>query len=226
MNYPSALAVALALAVGACASGPETRATIAPETFAALSSSTSAQGYRIGPMDLLSVNVLGLEDLSFERLRVDASGKFQYPLLGSIQASGMTVDQLARLMEGTLRETYLQDPRVSISVMEAASQKVTVDGAVTEPGVFEMKGNTSLVQAIAMAKGPTRVSNLERVAVFRTVDGQRMVAVFDLNAIRAGQMPDVSILGDDVIIVDTSQRSVAFRELISVLPALAFFRPY
>lgn len=225
-----ALATAATSLLTACASAPAPYdPAISPVTAAMLAShsqSTRTQDYRIGPLDLLSMRVLGVQDLSFERLPVDAAGNIQLPLLGSIHAAGLTVSELSRHIETSLGARYLQNPQVAISVTEAASQKVTVDGAVTEPGVYEMKGSVSLMQAVAMAKGPTRVSDLEHVAVFRVVDGQRMVAVYDLAAIRAGQAQDVPLIGDDIVVVDTSQRSVLFRELIGALPALAFFRPY
>lgn len=186
----------------------------------------AAADYRIGPLDELSINVFQVEDLSFEKLTVGATGLIEMPLIGSVQAAGRTPTELGQDIQARLGERYLQNPRVTVTVTEAASQKVTVDGAVTEPGVFQMKGRTSLVQAVAMAKGATRVADLRQVAVFRQVDGQRMVALFDLAAIRAGQAQDPILMGDDVVIVDTSRMSVAMREVLAALPGLAIFRPY
>jgi polysaccharide export outer membrane protein len=115
---------------------------------------------------------------------------------------------------------------VTVTVKEAASQKITVDGAVTKPGVYEMRGSTSLLQAVAMAEGPTGIADLTQVAVFRNIDGQRSVAVFDLAAIRQGRASDPAVFGDDVIVVDTSRLNSALRGLLGVMPALAIFRPY
>lgn len=120
----------------------------------------------------------------------------------------------------------MHDPQVTVSVTESSSQKITVDGAVTEAGVFEMKGRTTLQQAVAMAKGATRTADLRNVAVFRTVDDQRTVAVFDLIAIRMGEAPDPVLMGDDIVVVDTSQMSVLLREALAALPGLAVFRSY
>jgi polysaccharide export outer membrane protein len=77
-----------------------------------------------------------------------------------------------------------------------------------------------------MAEGPTAVADLTQVAVFRTISGQRAVALFDLQAIRQGRAEDPAVLGDDVIVVDTSRTSAAMRGIISAIPALAIFRPY
>jgi hypothetical protein len=97
---------------------------------------------------------------------------------------------------------------------------------VTKPGVYKMQGDVSLLQAIAMAEGPTRIADLKSVAVFRTVRDRSMVAVFDLRAIRSGQAADPSVLGDDVIVVDTSQMSARMQDLLQALPALASFFYY
>lgn len=196
------------------------------DPFGAEGTSDWVADYRIGPLDELSVTVFQVEDLSFEKLTVGATGLIEMPLIGTVQAAGRTPNELAADLETRLGENYLRNPRVTVTVTEAASQKVTIDGAVTEPGVFQMKGRTTLLQAVAMAKGASRVADLRSVAVFRQVDGQRMVAVFDLAAIRAGQAADPVLQGDDVVVVDTSRTSVAMREIIAALPGLAIFRPY
>lgn len=182
--------------------------------------------YRIGPGDELTVRVFQVEDLSFDKINVDASGDLQMPLIGAVRAAGLTPVELASDIAGRLSSQYLRNPQVTVTVSEAASQKITVDGAVTKPGVYTMRGTTSLLQAVAMAEGPSRTADLTKVAVFRNIDGQRSVALFDLQAIRQGRMDDPRVLGDDVVVVDTSRTSAVMREVIGALPALAMFRPY
>ncbi len=189
-------------------------------------STPGVQPYQIGALDLLDISVFQVPDLSIEDVRVDAAGSVELPLIGTMQAAGLTPSEFARLLETQLRQQYLRDPRVTVRVTEAGSQKITVDGAVTEPGVFEMKGTTTLVQAIAMAKGTSAVSNSRTVAVFRVTEGQRTVAVFDLSEIRAGRASDPVLLGDDIVVVDTSLLNVILRNAISVLPAVATFQAY
>lgn len=190
-------------------------------------STTAPQSeYQIGVGDKLSVRVFQVEDLSFDELTVDTSGNLQMPLIGAVRAAGLTSGELSAEIAERLSARYLRDPQVTVTVTEAASQKITVDGAVTKPGVYEMRGTTSLLQAVAMAEGPSRVADLTKVAVFRTIDGQRSVALFDLAAIRQGRAEDPRVLGDDIIVVDTSKMSAAMREIIGALPALSIFRPY
>lgn len=181
--------------------------------------------YRIGVGDTLDVRVFQVEALSFEELVVDTSGNINLPLIGAVRSAGRTAGEMSSDIAVRLAARYLRDPRVTVTVKEAASQKITVDGAVTKPGVYEMRGSTSLLQAVAMAEGPTRVSDLTKVAVFRNIAGQRSVAVFDLAAIRQGRASDPEVFGDDIIVVDTSRSSSILRELVGVLPALALFRP-
>lgn len=185
-----------------------------------------AAEYRIGVGDKLDVRVFQVEDLSFEELVVDTSGNINMPLIGAVRSAGRTAGEMAGDIAERLAARYLRDPQVTVTVKEAASQKITVDGAVTKPGVYEMRGSTSLLQAVAMAEGPTGVADLTQVAVFRTIGGQRSVAVFDLAAIRQGRASDPAVFGDDVIVVDTSRLNSALRGLVGVMPALAIFRPY
>lgn len=182
--------------------------------------------YRIGVGDKLSIRVFQVPDLSFEELVVDTSGNIQMPLIGAVTGAGRTASEMAAEIGERLSARYLRDPQVTVTVTEAASQKITVDGAVTKPGVYEMRGSTSLLQAVAMAEGPSRLADLSKVAVFRTINGQRSVAVFDLRAIRQGRAADPEVLGDDVIVVDTSRLNSALREIVTAIPALAIFRPF
>lgn len=186
----------------------------------------SPSEYRIGVGDKLNVRVFQVEDLSFDALVVDTSGNIQLPLIGAVRGAGRTAGEMSIDIAARLSAQYLRNPQVTVTVTEAASQKITVDGAVTKPGVYEMRGSTSLLQAVAMAEGPTRVADLSKVAVFRTIDGRRAVALFDLEAIRQGRASDPEVLGDDVIVVDTSRLNSALREIVSAVPALAIFRPF
>ena len=185
-----------------------------------------ATDYLIGAQDKLEIRVFRVEDLSFKEIVVDAGGNVQLPLVGTVRAAGQTTQQLADQIAAALGVRYMRNPQVSVSVIEAASQKVTVDGAVTKPGVYIMQGRTSLMQAVAMAEGPSRVADLTTVAVFRNRDGQRTVAVFDLASIRRGEAEDPIMMGDDVIVVDTSRLSVVMRNVVEALPAFAIFRNY
>lgn len=222
---------AVILSVTACASQ-----NVAPEALRPQSAFVSTgdvaraevtQDYRIGPLDKLNITVFQVKDLTLEKVQVDGSGRIFLPLIGGVVAAGKTTQELSTEISDRLRGQFLQSPQVAVWVAEAISQKVTVDGSVMEPGVYTMSGPTTLLQAVAMAKGPDRkYANISRVAVFRTINGQRNAAVFDLKAIRAGRAPDPVIMGNDVVVVEGSALKGTVREVLAALPGLAIFRPF
>lgn len=205
-------------------------AQIAPVPISAAAQATEAAlstEYIIGASDKLAISVFQVEDLKFEKIQVDASGNISLPLIGTVAAAGKTTAQVAQEIASRLQQTYLQDPKVTVVVEEALSQKITVDGSVIQPGVYMIAGETSLLQAVALAKGPdNKYADLKRVLVFRNVAGQRTVAEFDLKAIRSGKSPDPAIVGNDIVVVGSSAVKGAWREVVGILPGLGVFRAY
>lgn len=221
--FPAFVAVALS----GCG-GPRmdvSRMTAAqPIDLGTIESDPTQQGQALlGVGDKLDVSVFQVPDLSFKDLVIDTGGNIHLPLIGAVRGAGRTSGELSQDIAAHLAARYLRNPQVTVTVTEAASQKITVDGAVTKPGVYEMRGSTSLLQAVAMAEGPTRVADLTKVAVFRTIGDRRSVALFDLAAIRQGRASDPAVYGDDIVVVDTSRMSSVMREVLAALPGLAVF---
>lgn len=184
---------------------------------------TLAADYKIHPMDKISVKVFKSDDLSGD-YDVDLTGKISMPLIGEVEAANLTTAELDQRLSEKLGEKYLEHPDVSVAVKESTSQVVTVDGAVTSSGAFPVQGPVSLIQIIALAKGTTDDANPRRVAVFRTIGGQRQAAAFDLTAIRRGQAPDPPIYPGDIVVVDGSSIKAAQKQFFQAVPLLAFFR--
>ncbi|MGE5500710.1 MAG: polysaccharide biosynthesis/export family protein [Ignavibacteriales bacterium] len=220
-------AVSAALALAACAgSGTQAgdrlqSANLPPPTPAAVA---PAAEYVIGPLDKLSIAVFQVPELTQSGLQVDAGGELNLPLIGGVQAAGKTTQQLSQEIAARLSKSYLQNPQVSVSVDEANSQKFTVEGAVTQPGVFPIAGPTTLLQAIAMARGPDKTADVRRVAIFRNIDGKRAAAVFDLGAIRSGSATDPEVYGGDIVVVQSSGMKNAWQEILRAAPAIGLFR--
>jgi polysaccharide export outer membrane protein len=145
------------------------------------------------------------------------------PLIGTIKAQGRTCHELADEIARKLDEHYLRDAQVSVIVAQSANQKITVEGAVTDPGVFQIPGRMSLLQAVAMAKGPTNRANLKNVAIYRDVDGKRVRMVFNCEQIRAGEAEDPEMLGNDVVVVSESGKLAFFREVVGDVGAFSIF---
>lgn len=180
--------------------------------------------YVIAPMDQLSVSVFQVPDLSLKDVTVDASGRITMPLIGDVLAAGRTANQLSADIAAQLSKGYLQNPQVSVTVESSANQKVTVEGAVVAPGVFQISGPTTLLQMIAMAKGPDKTADIRRVGIFRTVQGKRAAAVFDLKAIRSGNAEDPQIYANDIVVVQGSGAKTFWQSLLRATPLIGIFR--
>ena len=183
-----------------------------------------ADDYHIGPSDLLEISVFQVPDLT-RTVRVNASGELTLPLIGEIQAGGLTSQQLEALIAQKLKQKYLQDPQVSVFIKEFVSQRVTVGGSVTRAGVFPISGKTTLMQAIAMAGGLDPLANESDITVMRSAgDGSRVVLNFDLAPIRKGEMADPVLQTSDVVVVGQSGGRAALRDFSQIIQPLGILR--
>jgi polysaccharide biosynthesis/export protein len=173
--------------------------------------------YKIGPLDVLDISVFKVPDLS-KTVQVGDDGNITYPLVGDVPAAGRTTHQVEQELAQRLGAKYLRSPQVTVLVREYNSQRVTVEGSVKTPGVYAMKGRTSLVQALAMAGGIDSTVGSGDVVVFRIVDGKRSAARFDFEAITKGKAEDPELQPDDVVVADTSDAKVVLHNILGVLP--------
>lgn len=119
------------------------------------SSGPSVHALQISAGDLLDLNVFDTPELS-TKLRVDEHGNVSLPLAGTVTVSGMTAEQAGLAIEAHLRQTdILKDPHVSVTVLEYATQGVTVVGEVKNPGVYPLLGSHGLLDLISAAGGVT-----------------------------------------------------------------------
>lgn len=194
----------------ACSSSPILADTLPPPDAASLVSS-SAQEYRIGVNDALDISVFQIDELK-RSVIVDSGGWILLPLVGQIHARGRTPGELSSDIATALKKTYMKDPQVIVSVKESQSQRVTVDGAVNQPGVYPLSGPTTLLQAVSLARGPDpKLANVKKVGLFRTVNGARRHAMYDLTQIRRGKAEDPQIYANDIVVVDTSSGKSFFQ---------------
>lgn len=182
------------------------------------------EDYKIGPLDTLRINVFQVPDLSGD-FEVDLTGRISLPLVGVVRAVDMTTAELDEVVTAKLKEKYMQSPDVAIALKASTRRNVTVDGSVRQPGMIPINGPTTLVQAIAMARGTDENANPRRVAVFRQIKGQRMAAAFDLTSIRRGEAEDPQIYAGDIVVVDGSTVKQVQREILQALPLVGLFNP-
>lgn len=183
-----------------------------------------AENYKIAPLDKLTIKVFKAEDLSGD-YAVDLAGHISLPLVGEIEAVNLTTAELDQKLTQALGQKYFEHPDVSVAIKESTAHVVTVDGAVTQAGQYPVQGSMTLIQSVAIARGTTQDANPRRVAVFRTINGKRQAAAFDLTAIRRGEAPDPAIYPGDIIVVDGSRIKEVQRQLLQTIPLLSVFGP-
>ena len=177
--------------------------------------------YYIGPYDKLIIDVYGIEELDKKEVQADGRGRISLPVAGMVEVAGKTPSELEALLTSRLRDKYVRNPDVSVNIKEAVSQQITVDGQVKEPGLYPVVGKMTLMGAVASAKGTSDDAKLEEVLIFRTVNGQKMAALYDLKSIRNGVYLDPEIYAQDVVVVGDSPQRRRMRELLQLLPGLA-----
>jgi polysaccharide export outer membrane protein len=199
------------------------QAQAVPNEFPAAGSAEPRVSYRIVPNDVLNLQVFDEPSLSNDELQVDASGFIQMPLVGEVLVGGRTPSDVAGEIEKRLRQRYIVDPQVVLSIKKAAPRMFSVEGQVNKPGVYEVDGNTTLLSALAKAESPTRVARLKDIVVFRNGEGKRFAARFDLTQIRTGDAPDPQIVNGDVIVVGFARGKGLWRDLVQVAPLFNVF---
>lgn len=181
---------------------------------------TAGRPYLIGPFDKLTIDVFGIEDLSKKEIQTDASGRISFPLVGVVEAAGLTPGELAKAIEDRLRGRYVRNPQVTVNLEETVSQVITVDGQVSKPGLYPVIGQMTLMRAIATAGGASEFAKLEDVVIFRTVSGKKYAGLYNLKAIRRGNYPDPEVFSSDVVIVGDSAARRLFKDILQASPLL------
>lgn len=218
--------LALPLAASAATADNEAAVPAAAASTAAPPDDPLAQivdDYRIGPSDLLEISVFQVPELS-RTVRVNGRGELTLPLIGQVQAGGLTGQQLEAKIAQKLQATYLQNPQVSVFIKEFVSQRVTVSGNVNRAGVFPVSGRTTLMQAMAMAGGLDKLANESDIRVIRDrPNGAREVLDYDLAPIRKGETADPPLLPGDVIVVGKSKGRAALKNVTETLRDVSIF---
>ena len=179
------------------------------------------EDYRIGSQDLIEIQVFGLQELKRE-VRVNGKGLIGLPLIGSVRVGGLTTAEAEAMIGGLYRKDHLQNPEVSVFIKEFTRQRFTVEGGVARPGMYPLKGPTTLMQGLALAGGQGSLGDLHDVTLFRTEDGERRATKLDVEKIRSAEAPDPLLQPDDLIVVNRSPtrvflRDSVFSDLIGIL---------
>ena len=190
------------------------------------SSDDVAESYILGPNDVININVFREPDLTFNDLRLDSTGRFEMPLIGRIDANNKNIDALSEEITERYGRDFLVNPQVSINIVEVNSKRLTIEGAVENPGVYIQAGPTNLLSAIAIGGGPNDIAKLSEIAVFRVIDGENRVAAFDIKRIRSGELPNPIIYPGDIVVVGFDGFRTALRDLLQAAPFITVFQRF
>ncbi|HYH01140.1 MAG TPA: polysaccharide biosynthesis/export family protein [Terriglobales bacterium] len=155
----------------------------------------------IGAEDVLSINVWKEPELSHAQLRVRSDGKISLPLVGDIQASGRTTQQVQTELADRLRE-YIASPVVTVMVREVRSRSFNVLGEVMRPGTFPLQKSTTVVDAIALAGGFREWAKVKSIYVLRRdAGGTSQRLPFNYKKAIRGNGGDFELQSRDTIVV-------------------------
>ena len=157
--------------------------------------------YKIGPQDILRIDVWKEPDIS-RTIPVRPDGKISLPLLNDVQASGLTAMQLAAALRESLAK-YLTNPQVTVTVTEINSRRVYITGEVIRAGALPLLPNMTVLQALSSAGGFTPFAKLKNIYVLRNEDGKQVKHPFNYKEVVKGNLAEQNILlqSGDVIVV-------------------------
>ena len=193
---------------------PASQDAVARPTQDATSTIPTDPAYKIGPQDMLRIDVWKEPDIS-RLVPVRPDGKITLPLLNDIQAAGLTPVQLSSKIAEGLKK-YITSPQVTVGVTEINSRRIFVTGEVTRPGAFPLLPggfdcpgafpllpNMTVLQALSSSGGFTQFARLKNIYVLRTEDGKQVKHAFNYKDAVSGKHAEQNIIleGGDVIVV-------------------------
>jgi polysaccharide export outer membrane protein len=169
----------------------------------------SVNEYKIGAKDLLEITVFNLPELN-QTVRVSEDGSVTFSLLGKVEVAGLTAQELEKKLASLLDQQYTKNARVTVFIREF--QKVAIIGAVARPGMYELVGPTTLLQAIAQAGGLTAQAMNELFVYRYGKDGKqtRIVVKLEELMINGNQELNIELQPKDVVNIPVDQMQNVF----------------
>ncbi|MCW8923423.1 MAG: polysaccharide export protein [Gammaproteobacteria bacterium] len=157
--------------------------------------------YVIGPGDVLSISVWKEEDMQKEVL-VKPDGAISFPLIGDVNAKGMSTSDLKNDISNRLKE-FIPNPVVTVSVLKSNSNKIYVIGKVIRPGEYITSNYMDVLQALSLAGGPNPFAETDEIKIIRRVGDDKEVYEFDYDEVMSGNRLEMNIIlkaGDTVVV--------------------------
>jgi len=171
------------------------------------SASAQSGNYKVQPEDVLQITVYEHDDLK-TTARVSSTGEISFPLLEKVQVLGLTVQEIQNNLKIALEKNYLVNAHVQVFIENYHAKQITVLGAVTNPGKYDMntEKETTVLEAIAMAGGFTKVASLNKTRIIRTKGDEEMTLPIRITDITKKGMKekDIVIEAGDIVFVPES----------------------
>ena len=182
-------------------------ALLASAPASAQDAATQDDGYRINGGDLLHISVYGEQNLDRD-VPVQPDGGIAFPLVGNLNARGMTLKELQGRIATNLRESQyfpnITDNEVTVSMVKATGNSVSVVGQVKAPGTFAYDTQLDVMQALSLAGGLTPFASKSKIKILRRDQtGTQTAILFDYSDVEDGEQLEKNILlrGGDVVVV-------------------------
>lgn len=163
--------------------------------------------YRINGGDTLHISVYGEKDLDRD-VAVEPDGGIAFPLVGNLNARGLTLSELQHKIAEALRSGNMlpnvTDPEVTVALVKSTGNSFSVIGQVKQPGTYVTDTQVDVMQALSLAGGLTPFASKSRILVLRRDEtGAQAKIPFDYSAVEDGDKLDTNILlqGGDVVVV-------------------------
>lgn len=198
------LLMPFAFAWNAAAQSKESNSNQKPEAetkppAAAAAPAVADQEYRIGPQDVLQIDVWKEPEIT-RTIPVRPDGKISLPLLHDVQAAGLTAMQLAVNIRDGLTK-YLNSPQVTVTVTQINSRRVFVTGEVNKSGALPLLPGMTALQALASSGGFTQFAKEKGIYILRTENGKQVKLPYNYKDVLKGTKEDVPLQAGDVIVV-------------------------
>ena len=181
--------------------------------------------YRLGPEDVISVDVFNQDRYSRKGITVPPSGRISLSLIpGGVFVNGKTVDQVAEIITKKYDE-YIIDPQVTVSLDKASSYRYSVIGDVGQPGIRLMNHRMTVTEALAEAGGVLSTGDRSKVVVLRRQSSGVLAQIpVNVSAIYKGKAPDSTYLipGDQIVVPGNKLKKI--KELLGLTQVLSFAR--
>jgi polysaccharide export outer membrane protein len=170
-------------------------------TPAAVQAATEDPAYKIGPQDVLKIDVWREEQLT-RVAPVRPDGKITLPLLNDVQAAGLTPMELAGVIRDELKK-FINNPQVTVSLTEINSRRIYVTGEVTKAGMYALLPRMTVLQALSSSGGFTAFARVKNIYVLRTENGTQTKLPFNYKEAIKGKNPgqNIELQAGDVIVV-------------------------